>query len=145
MKLIKKCARKYCQEINPQPITNFSDNNKTWDKLNCACNSCIKRDIETFVPPKPKKASMSLAEKNIRAFHKKAVRVPKWVNQEEIFLIYRNKPKDFNIDHIIPLNGKIVSGLHVPWNLQALSERDNFLKKNQFDGTYENESWRKKK
>ena len=64
---------------------------------------------------------------------------------EEIFLIYRNKPKDFNIDHIIPLNGKIVSGLHVPWNLQALSERDNFLKKNQFDGTYENESWRKKK
>jgi 5-methylcytosine-specific restriction endonuclease McrA len=46
------------------------------------------------------------------------------------------------VDHIIPLQGKEVSGFHAPWNLQILTKPDNNKKRNQFDFTYENESWR---
>ena len=50
--------------------------------------------------------------------------------------------KKFEVDHIIPLKNKNICGLNVSWNLQILTREDNSRKKNKFDGTNENTSWR---
>lgn len=48
----------------------------------------------------------------------------------ELINIYANRPPKMEVDHIIPLNGENISGLHVPWNLQYLTPEENVLKSN---------------
>ena len=59
---------------------------------------------------------------------------PKWVNNAEIKEFYKNCPKGYEVDHIIPLNGVVdgrkVCGLHVLWNLQYLTAEENRRKYN---------------
>lgn len=59
-------------------------------------------------------------------------RTPGWANLEAIRQIYINTPKGFAVDHIIPLRGKLVSGLHVESNLQYLPKSENCQKLNRF-------------
>lgn len=61
--------------------------------------------------------------------------------REEVEKFYDECPKGYTVDHIIPMTHDKVCGLHVPWNLQYLTRSDNSSKNNQFDGTYENDSW----
>lgn len=59
--------------------------------------------------------------------------MPKWLTKEqkrEIELMYKNRPNGYYVDHITPLLGKNVRGLHVPWNLQYLTASENLAKSN---------------
>lgn len=62
--------------------------------------------------------------------------------QDSINEFYKNCPVGMVVDHIIPLCGRNVSGLHVEWNLQYLTQTENSRKINKFDGTIENNGWR---
>ena len=55
---------------------------------------------------------------------------PRWVDRRAIVDIYAARPDGQEVDHIVPINGKFVSGLHVPWNLQYLSPTANKEKSN---------------
>lgn len=55
---------------------------------------------------------------------------PKWANLDKIKEIYKNCPKGYHVDHIIPLQGENVSGLHIETNLQYLPALENLRKKN---------------
>lgn len=63
---------------------------------------------------------------------------PKWLSEEQIdeidniYLSARKLEEEsgekYHVDHIVPLRGKFVSGLHVPWNLQVISQSENLKK-----------------
>lgn len=59
-------------------------------------------------------------------------RVPDWSEAELIREFYANTPDGYQVDHIVPLNGRLVSGLHVLKNLQYLPAEDNKRKANKF-------------
>ena len=60
-------------------------------------------------------------------------RIPKWANLKAIESIYKgNNSPGYHVDHIIPLRGEKVSGLHVEYNLQYLPGRENEAKNNRF-------------
>lgn len=65
---------------------------------------------------------------------------PEWTDWEAIAAIYADCAKtvsetgvQHNVDHIIPINGKDVCGLHVWWNLRVITESDNCKKGNRWN------------
>jgi hypothetical protein len=70
----------------------------------------------------------------------KLYRTPQWLTKEqnqeikEFYTMAKELETVFpwkqHVDHIVPLLGKTVSGLHVPWNLQILSAKENITKGN---------------
>jgi hypothetical protein len=78
------------------------------------------------------------------ALHRAArlIRRPPWLTAEQLFEIrgfYAEARRlttttgiRHEVDHIVPLLGETVSGLHVPWNLQVLTDVENRAKSNKF-------------
>jgi hypothetical protein len=66
----------------------------------------------------------------------KLSRTPSWANLDIIKRIYDCAEGD-HVDHIIPLQGDFVCGLHIESNLQYLSAYDNLVKSNNFKTDWE--------
>jgi len=70
----------------------------------------------------------------------KLLRTPKWLTEDDYWMIeqayeiaaLRTQLFDFSwhVDHVLPLRGKTVSGLHVPTNLQVIPWKENLRKGN---------------
>ena len=81
-----------------------------------------------------------IAQKNRRRKKQlKECQTPLWVDLKKINIIYKQakrlsiiEGRQYHVDHIIPLNSKIVSGLHVIENLQIILAKDNLIKSNKF-------------
>ena len=56
-----------------------------------------------------------------------------WSELEKITDFYKLCPPGYHVDHIIPLQGKLVSGLHVLANLQYLPAAENCSKGNRYN------------
>ena len=65
-------------------------------------------------------------------------RTPCWADRKRIEAVYqearllRDGGHDVVVDHVIPLHGETVSGLHVHTNLQIIGAKANLVKSNSF-------------
>jgi hypothetical protein len=105
-------------------LKNFRDKNKdyfsNWAKLNRS------------------KRNQQQAERE----HKKRNATPSWLTVEQrklmenVYWLARDltvtSGEAYHVDHIVPIKGKLVCGLHVPWNLQILPSDLNLSKGNKF-------------
>lgn len=93
-----------CKQI--LDYSNFHKCTATHDKLQATCISCNT--------------------------NKKFKRTPKWADLDKIKFWYECCPAGCEVDHIIPLYGKNISGLHVETNLQWLTQSQNRSKSNKW-------------
>jgi hypothetical protein len=103
----------------------------------------------------PEKASQRLKDwykknQGMRSFYSASRKAqvlkatPEWLSDKEVLHIQcvyqlcsmRNRESDikWHVDHVVPLRGKTVCGLHVPWNLRVIPASDNMTKGNKFNG-----------
>lgn len=103
-----------------------------WKSKHRASNRAFKK-------ANPGKINADTIKRRVSKMH----RTPAWLTVDDLWLIeqayelaaLRTKLFGFSwhVDHILPLQGKQVSGLHVPTNLQVIPWVDNVRKANRFE------------
>lgn len=114
-----------CLEVKES--AEFYYNNSKSDGLSGVCKECSKFARKESYHKDPQK---EIHLNNVRKRRRDEQQTPTWANLEEIAEIYRKRPEGMHVDHIYPLNGKLVSGLHVANNLQYLTAIENLQKSN---------------
>lgn len=93
----------------------------------------IKAKQKEYVKNNPGKVNACTARRNAQ----RLMATPPWADLKKIIEFYdeaarlsRETGVPHEVDHIIPLRGKAVCGLHVHWNLQILTRAANRSKSN---------------
>lgn len=133
---LKTAKSLYDKQYRARNLIKRREQNIAWQKLNSAAHNAANRRYRI----KNKGTVNSFTAKRKAS---KLNRTPKWLSKEQethIKLYYglAKLMSDYlgqamEVDHIVPLQGKNVSGLHVPWNLQVMSKVGNCQKKNKLE------------
>lgn len=123
-----------------KPLTKYpkSTSGKYGHAAECqSCKSYAQRIRRSRYPAKAREVAhnnFAKRPKGLNAFYTTCSRLkgitPSWTNMEDIKLFYLNTPIGYQVDHIVPITSKYVSGLHVLANLQYLTPQENRIKSN---------------
>ena len=128
--LLEIASYKYCNGCEQiLELINFPVCSNALNGINSYCKYCVS--ISNDIHYKNNKPMYRAKEAKYRA--NKLASTPKWANLKLIEYIYDCKPYGCHVDHIIPLQGDIVCGLHVETNLQYLTAEENMSKGNRFN------------
>lgn len=119
---------------------------KVIEKAKARSKEDQKRYRQAWKKAHPEEVKAFLNDRRRR--HKNAC--PKWLStgqKSEIRSIYKQALTTtidtgipHAVDHIVPLIGKQVCGLHVPWNLQVITAEENYKKNNKLLDTTQNQA-----
>ena len=113
------------------------------DLVIARANACPKERMQTYRKSwKARNVEVVRADdRHRRRKHRQAT--PDWLTKEhkdtiralyvEARKLSRESEIKYVVDHIVPLRGKTVSGLHVPWNLTIIDSMTNSYKSNKLN------------
>lgn len=143
----------YCKDCKSLKNQTFYLKSSSPLRKNVCANGLSQTDPNAYSklwaqknPEKRKQALKKWAEKNRSKLREKGMRryasqtnqTPKWLTaahkaeMEGMYQFCQAFPT-YQVDHIVPIRGKCVSGLHVPWNLQVIPKEQNLKKSNFFN------------
>jgi 5-methylcytosine-specific restriction endonuclease McrA len=130
-RLCKVCLKQYKRAFPRRVAQRLG---KPWGKGNWPDSIYIVSAVRMC----PYHHARSLADGSQRRARKLSA-TPQWADQKAIrdvfarcIAISKETGVAHEVDHIVPLRGKRVSGLHVPDNLQIITARANSKKSNHF-------------
>ena len=144
----KKCSK--CAIV--KHLDDFHKDITKKNNIYPSCRHCVSkkdahkyknnRDVileraRAYIKKYPEKDRAKVAKRRAR----KLEATPSWLTKQDFDAIkdvYKearrlelDKGVPYHVDHIVPLKGRTVCGLHVPWNLQVLAASENYSKSNQ--------------
>lgn len=147
----KNCVREFHRAYREANAERIAARKKLWVEENkqhkaeqdrlYAIKNPIKRKLarEKWNKLNPGKSTAAKTKNRLERF----LRIPAWLTEDDHWMIeqayelaaLRTKlfGVQWHVDHIIPLKGKLVSGLHVPQNLQVIPAAVNLRKSNRWD------------
>jgi len=115
------------------------------DKVNIGLKEWQKNNPEKMNAYRAKWDKTNPDKANAKTARRRASRIsatPAWLNSEQhkemqdFYWLAKDLQsvtgEPYHVDHIVPLQGENVCGLHVPWNLQVLPQDINLSKGNSF-------------
>ena len=103
-------------------------------------NFTVHPEIPVFLKPEYSKKQPDHKQNARVAINRSGLACPAWLTSEDhesmldtyrqCFMASRRTGAQYHVDHVIPLKGLLVCGLHVPSNLSVITALDNIVKGN---------------